>query len=775
MADGNIIKISVHKIVDLVLRCGDIDSRFNDDTSMHRGAAAHRKIQKEAGEGYKKEVSLALEAVIGGVAALVQGRADGIITAPDGSVTVDEIKSTTLLLDYLYKQHALHLGQGKCYAYMYLKSMDNPPPCMFVQLTYYQLDSGALERHRWEFSAAELEAFFSDLLQKYGMWLRFERDWKVERDASIEAAIFPFAAFRRGQREFAAAVYRAIASQKKLYAAAPTGIGKTVSALFPSIKAMGEGKAEKIFYLTAKTVTRAVAEDAVKLMATQGLRFKSVTLRAKHRICPNEMCICNPDFCTRARGHYDRLNEALWDILQIADLITPVEITEYAQKHSVCPHEYALAVSSWCDLVVGDYNHVFDPTAYLRRFFDTHEPRDYIFLIDEAHNLVDRVRDMYSVTLRKSALSKIRRQLKGKDALAKNVRKELRLINAYLTDVRGENENGGAVAEQDIVLKAFVSMLIQAIGDWLKANNGHALYGEMLDLYFETNMYLLVAELYDEHYTTLIETRGSDVSVTLFCLDPSAVIAQGLGRGVASVIFSATLTPLAYYREILGGAADDPVISLPSPFDPNRQEVIIHRGISTKYADRERSYAPIAETIHAVCGKRAGNYLVFFPSYAYMEKVHAVFCEAFPQVRTLLQRSDMTEEERAEYLTQFDAANLETLVGFAVLGGIFSEGIDLKGDRLIGSIIVSVGIPMINKRQDLIRDYFNEKNGQGYEYAYIFPGMNKVQQAAGRVIRTDTDAGVVVLIDSRFATEKYRRLFPPHWSNVRVVDATKEI
>ena len=791
-----ITKISVHKIVDLILRCGDIDSRFSESSTMYRGAAAHRKIQKEAGAGYIKEVQLKLETEIEGIPMRIQGRADGIITADDGTITIDEIKTTTLPLNYLYKQHEQHLGQGKCYAYMYLTILATPPPAITVQLTYYQLDSEVLERHRWEFTPTELEAFFTDLLRQYGLWLRFERDWKIERNDSILAASFPFESFRSGQREFAAAAYRAITAQKKLYAAAPTGIGKTLSALFPAIKAMGEGKAEKLFYLTAKTITRTVAEDAVKLMTHQGLRFKSVTLRAKDKICPNDVCICSPDACINAKGHYDRLNDALWDLLHSVDLITPDITAQFAQKHHVCPHEFALDTALWCDLVIGDYNHVFDPSVYLRRFFNNNDNRDYVFLIDEAHNLADRVRDMYTASLRKSTFSSVRTQLKDKDPQSAEVRKTLKQINAYLTDMRNEMHKNAptahavtsptaeplrsnfpaygkslAVEAQDFVFKAFVTLFSQATGEWLAAKkyDNHALYNALLNLYFEVNMYMLVSELYDSHYTTLIETHGSDVAVTLFCLDPSQVIAEGLSRGISSIIFSATLTPLNYYREILGGSDEDTIISLPSPFDPKRQQIIIHRGISTKYIHRENSYAPIAETIYTAISQRKGNYLVFFPSYDYMNKVYAIFHENYPHINTLLQQGHMTETERLDFLEQFSENNTETLVGFTVLGGIFSEGIDLKGDRLIGSIIISVGIPMINMRQDQIRDYFNRKNNQGYDYAYVYPGMNKVLQAAGRVIRTETDSGIVLLIDDRFATEKYWGMFPAHWSNVRVI------
>ena len=763
------IKLSIRKIVDWVLRCGDINSQFYDAAPMFMGAAIHRKIQKEAGENYQKEVSLRLETEIDGMPVIIRGRADGVINNPDGTVTIDEIKTTTLPLDYIYQQHEQHLSQGKCYAYMYLQTLENPPETITVQLTYFQLESEEIRRHTWGFTADELEAFFTDLLHKYGIWLRFEREWKSTRDTSISPLPFPFPNYRKGQRELAVAVYRTISASKKLYACAPTGIGKTLSSLFPSIKAMGEGKTAPIFYLTAKTVTRTVAEEAIKLMAGHGLRFKSVTLRAKDKICINIECVCNPDHCQNAKGHYDRVNEVILDVLENNDLITPAETELYAKKHQVCPHELALDVALWCDLIVGDYNHVFHPDAYLRRFFND-DQQDYIFLIDEAHNLTDRVRDMYTAALRKSTLNHIRTWIKDKDPLSVGLRKNLRLLNTYLSDMRKEHENERSYVSQelDIVFLAFVKLAAEATSEWLTAHKGHQVHGNVLELYFEINKFLMIAEMYDENYTTIVEFYGQDVAVTLFCLDPSKIIAGGLSRAKSSILFSATLTPLPYYREILGGDSEDFVVSLPSPFDPDNLQLISHCGISTKYKDRESSYGPIAQTIYETISRKKGNYLVFFPSYEYMHTVYELFCSQFPQVETLLQETELSEDERADFLARFDSSNTSTLVGFAVLGGIFSEGIDLKGDRLIGAIIVGVGIPKISLRHDLIRDYFNAKNGQGYDYAYVFPGMNKVLQAAGRVIRTETDSGIVVLIDSRYATAQYRGLFPAHWGHIKM-------
>jgi len=772
------IKIAVSAIVSLVMRYGDIDSRFRDTAAMHKGSAVHRKLQRAEGKDYDSEVTLRLETDMDGIPVILQGRADGIITDDSGAITIDEIKSTTLPLDVVFRQHEQHLAQAKCYAHMYLQTLQHPPDTIAVRLTYFQQESEEVRRHIFDYTPEEIAAFFADLLEKYSFWLRFQHDWAKLRDECIRHTDFPFPVYRRGQRELAVAAYRTIAAQKRLFASAPTGIGKTLSALFPSIKAMGEGLADKLFYLTAKTITRAVAEDAIRLMAEGGLRFKSITLRAKEKICPNAECICTPEACERAKGHYARINDALSDLLENNDIITADITAEYAAKHRVCPHEYELDASLWCDLIIGDYNHVFDPVVYLHRYFSAeskYEDKKYVFLIDEAHNLVDRVREMYSATLNKAAFGGIRSRLRGKDVLTRMLRKGLRDVADHFSDVQTQlteqDRQNHVQAAQDAVFKDFVNIFAAAAGEWLAANksNTDAIVGDILTLYFDAQKYLLISDMYDEHYCTITEARGKDTAISLFCLDPSKAAATMLARSKAAIIFSATLSPLPYYREILGGNTDDGLASLPSPFDPDRLLTIAHTGISTKFADRESSYKPIAEAIFAVVSHRAGNYFAFFPSYEYMRNVYELFTNLYPHIDTILQETEMPEEAREDFLLAFAADNTETLIGFVVLGGIFSEGIDLKGDRLIGAIITSVGIPRVSLRQELIMNYFDRKNGQGYDYAYTFPGINKVLQAAGRVIRTETDSGAVILIDSRYGWGKYRALLPRHWNNAQVV------
>ncbi len=765
------IRLSVRRITEFVLRCGDIESRFVDPNAMWIGTAAHRKLQAAMGPDYQKEVKLEMLTELDGIPVRLSGRADGIILT-DGHLLVDEIKTTTAPLSKLFEQKELHLGQAVCYAHMLLQKLAPPPDSITIQLTYYQLNTQEKEIHQFEYTPREIADYFNELMASYAVWLRFERDWRRLRDDSIHATGFPYPAYRKGQREMAVAVYRTIERRRKLYAQAPTGVGKTLSTLFPSVKALGEGLAEKIFYLTAKTVTRTVAMECASLLRANGLRLKSVTLRAKEKICFCEETRCTPDYCEFAKGHYDRINAALLELLNREDMITPALIEESAREHRVCPFEMALDLTLWADLVICDYNHVFDPMASLKRFFGDDEAQgEYIFLIDEAHNLPDRVREMYSAALRRTDFSRTHRELRGRSAPVKKLRKALIDISQCLTGIYEELENGCCVDEAPKrELLGYVNAFLSAASDWLAREQANPLQKAVLELYFNAMAFASAAELYDSRYATIIEKESTDTLYTLFCLDPSAITAKRLGLARASVLFSATLTPLPYYRDILGGTDEDYLIALASPFDPARLLICAHCGISTKYRHREKSAAPVAEAIALTVSAKKGNYIAYFPSYAYMKQVYDIFIQARPDIPTLIQESAMKEDARAQFLSRFDADNPNTLVGFCVLGGSFSEGIDLKGERLIGAVVVGVGLPEINLRSDLIRDYYDRERGirergDGFDYAYVFPGMNKILQAAGRVIRTEEDKGTVLLIDSRFGTPEYRRLYPAHWAS----------
>lgn len=764
------IKISIRNLVELLLRSGDIDNRLVSPTRMLDGTRIHQKIQKEGGEKYNKEVYLSYDYEVEGFLFKLEGRADGIISEPD-CIVIDEIKSTSRPLEYIdYDFSVLHWAQAKCYAFIY--ATQNELSKISVQLTYYQIDTEEIKRIREYYELEELRIFVWELLNKYLVWAAMSDKWSRHRDLSVQNLQFPFESYRKGQRELAVAVYKTIIQQKKLFVQAPTGIGKTISTLFPSVKAVGEGKTTKIFYLTAKTITRQVAEEAFSKMRNSGLRFRTITLTAKEKICFNKEGSCNRDYCEYAKGHFNRVNAALLDILENSENLSREVIEQYARKHCVCPFEFALDLSIWADCVICDYNYAFDPRVYLKRFF-LNNSADYVFLVDEAHNLVDRAREMFSAELNKSAFLEAKKIMKTKLPKMANI---LNKINTYMVALRKQCSDEGFLVRKDELndLYKMLNYFIHESEEWILRNQNKNIDGfdQLLELYFDSISFIKIAEFYDNRYVTFIERRGSEVRVKLFCVDPSFLLADALKRGKSAVLFSATLTPISYFMDILGGDRDDYNMNLVSPFDNKNLCLLVDNNISTKYKNRDLSYDKIVKIIWAAIQKRAGNYIIYFPSYKYMNEVYTRFSEKYPCVQTMVQQSSMTEEERESFLNQFQPNSTEYLVCFGVLGGIFSEGIDLKGDRLIGAVIVGVGLPQVSAEQDIIMNYFNQKTGMGYENAYMFPGMNKVLQAAGRVIRSESDTGMVLLLDERFSQANYKKLFPKHWEHYKLVTDT---
>jgi len=771
------IKLPIRQLVELILRSGDIDSRYVSRDRMQQGAKAHRSIQqrnRRLFEDYQSEVWLSLEYNHNGIDYLLEGRADGVFKLEEGYI-IDEIKTTTLPLEQIEEEfNDTHWAQAKCYAFM-LGIRDKLQE-VEVQLTYFNLETEETKRFLKSFRVSELEIFITELLEKYSEWARFLTDWLQVRDLSAQELKFPFPLYRKGQRELAVSVYRTIAGGQKLYAQAPTGIGKTISVLFPAVKALGEKKISKIFYLTAKTITRQVAQEAFARMREQGLKIKSLTLTAKEKICFCAKVQCQPEYCEYAKGHYDRVNEAILDALQNDDDLSRSTIEHYAQKHKVCPFELSLDLSLLADCVICDYNYVFDPRAFLRRFFAA-EKNDYVFLIDEAHNLVDRSREMFSAELSKTAFAEIKKRYKNQD---KQLTKVLNSINKLFIAYRKQ------CAEQDyFVTKEMPEELVKLIHKYtavcellLKEDKILSEDSEFLQLYFESLHFTAIADLYDHRYVTYTEKPQREVIVKLFCLDPSFLLAEALKRGSSAVLFSATLSPLPYFREMLGGTEEDKLLALDSPFDKRRLCVLTTDSVSTRYREREQSREQLVRLIATFVQSITGNYIVFFPSYKYLKDVYEEFVQAYPHLNVIEQQSEMTEQDREDFLDLFSEKPEKTLVAFCVLGGIFAEGIDLKGSRLIGTVIVGVGLPQLSVRQNIIKDYFDVKNSQGFQYAYLYPGMNKVLQAAGRVIRSENDIGAVLLIDDRYSQSNYLRLLPRHWlpyKKVKTCEALEKV
>lgn len=761
------IKIASRELVEFIVRSGDIDSRYAPRDRMFEGARIHRVLQKknmEKYDSYQSEVRLTAEFICQNVTYILDGRADGVFL-DGGKTVIDEIKTTSSPLGLIDESNLTHWAQAMCYACIY--ASQNGLDDISVRLTY--ADTGTYETKSFirDYTLIGLQEFLDGLLDKYTIWANMAADWEALRNGTITKTPFPFPQYRKGQRELAVRVYKTIAGSGKLFVQAPTGTGKTISALFPAVKAMGEGKTSKIFYLTAKTITRQVAEEAFDNMRRSGLRLKTVTLTAKDKICFCDTRVCRPEVCQYAKGYFDKANDAVYDVVTNCDSITRAVIETYAERHTVCPFELSLDVSLWTDCIICDYNYVFDPRVYLRRFF-AEGGSDCVFLIDEAHNLVDRSREMFSAQLSKSQFYEIKKQFKKS---SKDLDRLLNAVNRHMLELRKQCDTQGFIVTPTRP-EDFYGLVIEftALCELLLKENG-ALgdNGDFLQLYFDALNFALIYDLYDERYVTFTEASHGDVTIRLFCLDPSFLLSEAFRRGGSAVLYSATLTPLPYFRDILGGSRDDELLALGSPFDTENLCLMSADRISTTYKNRERSAGKIARLIASFTAGKTGNYIVYFPSYKYMRDVFTHFTEAFPHVRTVAQEASMSEEEREQFLSAFIDGPEETLVAFCVLGGIFSEGIDLKGSRLIGSVIVSVGLPQLSARQNIIKDYFNEKNGMGFEYAYMYPGMNKVLQAAGRVIRSETDTGAVLLIDERFSRRDYLSLFPAHWHHCRPI------
>ena len=766
--------VSVHNLVEFVLQSGDLTTGgFHKRDRAQAGTQGHKQVQRSRLAGYQAEVEI-VHRVDGADPPLeVRGRIDGLYINED-QVIIEEIKTTILSLELIDEEHnQLHWAQAMCYAFMYARQHGLSE--VSIHLTYYHLDSRKEKTFERHVTRAELETFFHDLVTPYLDWYKKVSAWESRRDQSIQQLEFPYDEYRPGQRDMAVAVYKTIRANDRLYVQSPTGVGKTIATLFPAVKALGQGLATKIFYLTAKTSGRLVAEKALDDMRRTNLYFRSVTLTAKEKICFCPPVNCDPEVCVFARGYFDKVKMALEEIDRHQDFTRPI-IEDLARQYEICPFEFSLDLALWVDCIICDYNYVFDPRVYLHRFFDFGaEP--YVFLIDEAHNLPDRARSMYSAELDKRTVLDLQRTLKPH--LPKLVKK-LSAINRILLEIRKicQADSKDALIEYEPpkkLLKA-IREFCQMAEDWLVLNQPATFRDELLEFYFLCSNYLRTAEYFDTFYVSYFERQGqADLKAKLFCLDPAPMLAIPLERSQSTVFFSATLLPMDYFTKLLTGDVEHPRQIFHSPFPRENVCLLIHNKISTKYAQRADSYVAIAEVIETICSTHVGNYLVYFPSHVYLAAVLELLKERLPERQFLVQDRGMTEAEREAFLNRFSTGNQETLVGLAVMGGIFGEGIDLVGERLIGVVVVGVGVPQLGLERDLIKEYFDRHSGNGFAYAYQYPGFNRVQQATGRVIRTEVDRGIIVLIDDRFTHARYRQLFPSHWQGYQVVQNTREM
>ncbi|MCM1259079.1 MAG: ATP-dependent DNA helicase [Roseburia sp.] len=761
-----IIKISVRNLVEFILRSGDIDNRISVQAkadAMQQGSRIHRKIQRKMGASYRPEVPLKIQIETEKYILQVEGRADGIIEEEE--VTIDEIKGVYRNLEMLLEPIMVHRAQAMCYAYIYAEKQELDR--IGVQMTYCSLDTEEIKRFNEVFAFTELENWFYELIDKYGRWADFQFEWRKIMTDSIAKLEFPYP-YREGQKKLAQDVYRTILRKKNLFIQAPTGTGKTLTTIFPAVKAVGEGLAQRIFYLTAKTITATVARDTFALFYGLGYRAKVILITAKEKICPLEEMDCNPVHCPYAKGHYDRVNDAVFDLISKKDFFTREVLLEQAEKYQVCPFEMCLDTASWSDDIVCDYNYVFDPNVHLKRFFGEGVAGDYIFLVDEAHNLVERGREMYSADLYKDDFLAARKILKKYD---KKLEQTLSQCNKHLLSYKRECDTY-KVYDEDISALIFSLMRLSERMDlFLQRNIEYPEKKEITDFYFSLRDFLSVYERVDEHYVIYGE-HGEDrrFKMRLFCVDPSYNLQECLDKGRATIFFSATLLPIQFYKEMLGTKKDNYAVYATTSFKKDQKLLFIGRDVSSRYTRRNQlEFQKIARYIRDIVAGKKGNYMVFFPSYQLLDQVYQEFLAIAPSDLTLIrQESGMGEEQREEFLQAFEEESENSMAAFCVLGGIFGEGIDLKEERLIGAVIVGTGLPQIGHEREILKDYFEEKNGEGFDYAYRYGGMNKVLQAAGRVIRTTEDRGVIALLDDRFLESSYLRLFPREWEDYKV-------
>ena len=758
-----IVRISVRNLVEFILRNGDLvsGSGTSDKEAMLKGSRLHRKIQKQMGSHYQPEVSLKKDTEYADLILRVEGRADGIFLQ-DEQFCIDEIKGVYKKLELMEEPVLVHRAQALCYAWIYLDAHDLEK--IDIQMTYAHLDTEVIKRFRETLTRAELKQWYEELTDSYHKWLAYQIEWRKKRNESMENLEFPFE-YRKGQRKMVSGIYHAISKKEQIFIQAPTGVGKTMSAVFPAVRAIGQGMAETVFYLTARTITRTVAQDAFEILRDRGLLFKVITITAKEKLCFCDKLECDPEKCPYAKGHYDRINDAVYELWTTEQSFDRETLLRHAQKWQVCPFEMSLDLAIWMDGVICDYNYVFDPNVCLKRFFGENVSGNYLFLIDEAHNLVDRGREMYSASICLNDVIETRKFVKP---YSQKLWKKLGKVKKQMEELR-QNCGEWKVQENAGVLPISLLSVQGELDQLLEEPPAQEVVDGILDFYFEVRDFLNISELVDDNYVvyTAFDENGR-FYMKLFCVNPAENLQKCLDKGNSTVFFSATLLPLQYYRKMLSTRSENFGMYVESPFEQKKRCLMICRDVSSKYTRRGyEEYRKIAEYIARMSWQKKGNYMVFFPSYRLMEDVYQVYQDEFSVswVRCISQHASMTELEREEFLEEFTEETEETLVGFCVMGGIFSEGIDLIGDRLIGAAVVGTGLPQVNCEREILKGYYDEKGEQGFDYAYRYPGMNKVLQAAGRVIRTKEDTGAILLMDERFLNRDYRNLFPREWND----------
>lgn len=761
------IKLSVRELVEFVYKSGDINVKAMSADRALEGIKAHKILQSQMGESYHKEYYLKKEFELNNILFVIEGRADGIIT-DNNHVTIDEIKSTYTNLELIKEDYNLaHFAQAKVYAYIY--GLENNLQELSVQLRYYNLDTEKIKTIIHRYTIAELELFFYDILNMYIEWAETIINLRKEREASVEKLEFPFSDYRQGQRNFSVAVFRTIKEGKKIFAQAPTGVGKTISALFPAIKSLNYKNNTKIYYLTAKSSTKTIAYDTVKIMVEKGLKLRTTVITAKEKICFMDEAKCDPEYCPYARGYYDKLNVPLKNSIKSDCLYDRDYIENVGRIFEICPFEFSLDLAYMSDAVICDYNYYFDPRVALQRD-DVFKNNNDILLIDEAHNLEDRTRSMYSPELIKEEFYAVYKIMK---AINKKISSSLSNLNKKFNEIKKSSDEAFIFQEEPSDLINHIRKFAMLAEEFINDKKNENIPDELVDIYFKSRFFIKISEIADDNFCYYADFAGRKTMVKLFLIDPSSVLKDILENAWSSVFFSATLTPLKYFRYILGGGEEDYILKIKSPFKDINLKLMITEDISMKYAVRDLNIETASRYINEVIMQKSGNYMVFFPSYSFMEKTYEIYKELFDTSNIIFQKQGINEEEQKSITEKFK--NETDVVLFTVVGGIFSEGIDLPLEKLIGSVIIGTGIPQISFERNIIKNFFDNKFSSGYDFAYKYPGFNKILQSAGRVIRTENDRGVVLLLDSRLCERTYLNLFPEHWNHYIKIKNLNEI
>ncbi|HEX2951910.1 MAG TPA: ATP-dependent DNA helicase [Armatimonadota bacterium] len=761
------IELGVRDFLNMAYKTGGLSAEFTPRNRAADGISTHIAVTSKRPKGYQREVTVRHVFQWENFRLTIRGRIDGLFRGQHRTV-VEEIKSTYQPLRTLDpEKNPYHLAQLRLYQYFeYHRSC---APKVVPVLTYVNPLTLEERSFQLDWDPEVSRQFFEGLAIAL---LKKEKDklaWRAQRDESIAHTTFPFT-LRAGQADLVHAVDEAINGQQDLLVEAATGIGKTMGVLYPAIKHLADSSGySRIFFLTAKSAGMSVARDGIAVLRQQGLRLRVLYLLAKERICPfagHERPDCGEGYCHYAEDFYEKANRVIPDLLANGDDLTPERILAVAKREAVCPFELSLELSLYCDLIVCDYNYAFDPAVYLRRFFWQGLPNDNLFLVDEAHNLISRSREMYSATLTVEDLTAIRDQYGGQaEGLATCIGELLGQFSRWCESIEIEGGQAIRLPELPSTVLTWIEGIIDSVGDILLDMSRGPRRNALLTFYFSLVRFNRVVAGLTQEYAAYVSVDRHQTRLRLYCLNPGPLLRPRIERSVTTVFFSATLSPMRYFEELLGARDGCRHLTLTSPF-PQENHLYLHvPNVSTKYTAREVTKLSVAQVIADVATAKTGNYLAFFPSYAYLGAVWAQLKVAGLDVNIYTQKPNMRRKEQADFLHKVCATGGETSnLGLAVMGGLFAEAVDLPGEKLIGTIIVGPGLPGLSPEQELIREYFDEeRSGEGLFYAYLVPGMIRVIQAAGRVFRTPNDRGVVVLLDDRFREEAYRELLPPDW------------